>query len=34
MLVDAKVYELKKRFHFDAKLIKQYLLDNYISDHR
>lgn len=34
MLVDAKVYELKKRFHFDAKLIKQYLLDNYIFDHR
>ena len=34
MLVDAKVYELKKRFHFDSDLIKQYLLDNYISDHR
>ena len=33
-LADAKVYELKKRFHFDPDLIKQYLLDNYISDHR
>lgn len=30
-LSDAKVYELKKRFHFDATLIKQYLAAHYLK---
>ena len=31
MLVDAKIYELKKRFHFDPELIKKYLVLKFIS---
>ena len=30
-LADAKVYELKKRFHFDPELIKKYLVLKFIS---
>ena len=29
MLVDAKIYELKKRFDFDKERIKAYLMENY-----
>ena len=30
MLVDAKIYELKKRFQFDKEQIKAYLIENYV----
>lgn len=30
-LVDAKIYELKKRFSWDDEKIKQYLTDNYLT---
>ena len=32
-LVDAKIFEQKKRFGFDRAKIKQYLIDNYITEH-
>lgn len=31
MLVDAKVFELKKRFYFDEQRIKEYLTDKYLQ---
>lgn len=33
-LVDAKIYELKKRFSWDDEKIKQYLTDNYLTSIR
>ena len=30
-LVDAKIFELKKRFGFDKEKIKEYLIDTYIK---
>ena len=31
MLVDAKIYEIKKRFGHDAEKIKAYLKENYLN---
>lgn len=31
MLVDAKIFELKKRFNYDSKQIKEYIIDNYLT---
>jgi len=31
MLVDAKIYEIKKRFNYNEEAIKQYLSDNYLT---
>lgn len=31
MLVDAKIYEIKKRFGYDAEKIKAYLKENYLN---
>lgn len=31
MLVDAKIYEIKKRFNYNEEAIKNYLKDNYLT---
>lgn len=31
MLVDAKIFEMKKHFNFDTEKIKKYLIDNYLT---
>ncbi len=33
-LVDAKIFELKKRFGYDAEKIKQWLVDTYLTDNK
>ena len=30
-LVDAKIYEIKKRFHWDDEKIKEYIITNYLK---
>ena len=32
-LVDAKIYEIKKKFGFDEVSIRKYLIDTYLTDH-
>ena len=33
-LVDAKIFELKKRFGYDEEKIKEYLTETYLTEHR